>query len=50
MDIIGELKVEEEKKEVGIELLPLSSRIKKILLNEGINNVNVLKKNYFLVV
>jgi len=44
MDIIGELKVEEEKKEVGIELLPLSSRIKKILLNEGINNVNVLKK------
>ena len=44
MDIIGELKVEEEKKEVGIELLPLSSRIKKILLNEGINSVNVLKK------
>lgn len=44
MDIIGELKVEEEKKEVGIEFLPLSSRIKKILLNEGINNVNVLKK------
>jgi len=44
MDIIGDLKVEEEKKEVGIELLPLSSRIKKILLNEGINSVNVLKK------
>ncbi len=44
MDIIGDLKVEEEKKEVGIELLPLSSRIKKILLNEGINTVNVLKK------
>lgn len=44
MDIIGELKVEEEKKEISIDLLPLSSRIKKILLSEGINTVNILKK------
>lgn len=44
MDIIGDLKVEEEKKEISIELIPLSSRIKKILLSEGINTVNILKK------
>ncbi|MGB9749878.1 MAG: DNA-directed RNA polymerase subunit alpha [Caldisericia bacterium] len=44
INIIGDLKVEEEKKEIGIELLPLSSRIKKILLSEGINTVNILKK------
>lgn len=44
MDIIEELKVEEEKKEISIDLLPLSSRIKKILLSEGINTVNILKK------
>jgi len=44
INIIGDLKVEEEKKEIGIELLPLSSRIKKILLSEGINTINILKK------
>lgn len=44
MDILSDLKIEEEKKEVSIELLPLSSRIKKILLGEGITTVNILKK------
>lgn len=43
-DIISELRVEEEKKEMSVELLPISSRVKNILLAEGINTVNILKK------
>lgn len=46
MGMLSELKVEEEKKEISIELLPLSTKVKKVLISEGIETLSQLKKEF----
>ncbi|MDI6861046.1 MAG: DNA-directed RNA polymerase subunit alpha [Caldisericia bacterium] len=46
MGILSELKVEEEKKEISVELLPLSTKVKKVLISEGIETLSQLKKEF----